>query len=401
MLNEKDAIKIVIDLVPNWYLAEFGPKKLEIELRNVSVEFFSHRPLTPSLKSLLNEINLSLPKLYELTKDLPKLTATEIIQEHFALFWLAEKNKDIQWKDYLEYADTISLRTYENQNVTFNFVISKGSGSMEVKNSKVQKFLDSLATSPFTFIRTNHELKFIDFEEIKWSDVKDTEEYKFNPEFLQPIKSMLKKEEFSIHLTNRSDIIIMNYLGLLAAKRKKRWKLYDVKTFKNFIVDIVGDYRVGTNIFEVLWDLSFKRHGALLIYDPNKIVVRNVVNKGSVMFDGSDETLDEARKMLMPSIKEKIIMAHPHFAKRKKRLFLEIASMDGAVIFSNALILAFGAMIKTHEKADKESGARSTAARSAFYWGGHPIKISSDGEITLYFTSKSGENECNATTEFL
>ncbi len=402
MLSEKEAIEIVIDLVPNWYLAECGPVGHQIELGSTSVKFYTHRTPTPELKSLLDEIKISLPSLFEQTKNLPKPTATEIIQEHFALSWLNNSNSNINWEELLEYASIVSLRTYENQNVTFNYVIGKGSGTVKVTFPELQKFLDPLSTSVFTFVRIDAELHFIDFEEIKWSEVKDTENYKFNPEFLQPIKSKLEKDEFSIHLTNRGDIIIMNISGLLAAKRKKRWKLYDVFTLKNFFVDNMaqGTYRIGANMFEIIWDLSFKRHGALLVYDPNKDVINHVVNKGSVLYEKLSENQDLARSMLSSTLKG-IPMASPTYSLRKKRLLLEIASLDGAVIFSNSDILAFGAMIETNEIAGKEAGARSTAARSAFYWGGFPIKISSDGEITLYFKSRSKRGECIATTEFL
>jgi DisA bacterial checkpoint controller nucleotide-binding len=399
MLSEKDAIECVIDLVPNWYLADFGPVKLEIKLLSSTVTFFSHRTLTPELKALHGEIVSSLPILYGNVKDIAKPTAIEIIQEYFAIFWLNERNNKIQWKKLLEYSSVMSLRTYENQNVTCNFVISEGTGSVDITSKELQKVIDPLATSPFTFIRINHDLSFIDYEEIMWSEVADTEEYKLNPEFLQPIKSKLQKNEFSLCLTNRGDIVVINKSGLLAAKRKKKWKLYDALTFKNFIVDVVGSYRVGANLFEMLWDLSFKRHGALLVYDPNESVVTHVVNKGSVIH-GSSNTLDMPRSMLVPSVRT-IAMGQKEFPRRKKRLLLELASMDGALIFSEKHILAFGAMVETHKKADGEFGARSTAARSAFHWGGHPIKVSSDGEVTLYFTSKFAKNSCTASTDFL
>ena len=302
----------------------------------------------------------------------------------------------------LEYASVVNLRTYENQTITFNYVISEGEGNIKVTEPELQKFLDTLSTSIFTFIRIDFDLNFIEFEEIKWSDMKTQKPINLIQNFFSH-KSILKKDEYSIHLTNRGDIIIMDNVGILAAKRKRRWKLYDVRTLKNFFNYAIGKevYYIGANLFEIIWDLSFKRHGALLVYDPDKEVINHIVNKGSVMFDNPPENQDKARLMLSPSLR-KIPMASPNYSIRKKRLLLEIASMDGAVIFSNGLILAFGAMIETHENAGEEAGARSTAARSAFYWGGYPIKVSSDGEITLYFVSKSRNNEeCIATTEFL
>ena len=134
-------------------------------------------------------------------------------------------------------------------------------------------------------------MNFVGYEEIPWQSVRDTDTYKFSPEFLQPIWSMLRDGEYSVHQTNRGDLIILNSAGLVAAKRKGRWKLYDVFTFKNSIVDAINqtissggenNYRVGCNLFDVMFDLSFRRHGALLVYDPSRSVLSHVTNPGSI-----------------------------------------------------------------------------------------------------------------------
>ena len=161
---------------------------------------------------------------------------------------------------------------------------------------------------------------------------------------------------------------------MVAAKRKGRWKLCDVFTFKNSIVDAInqtissGDgnnYRVGCNLFDVMFDLSFRRHGALLVYDPRRSVLSHVTNPGSI-FSGN---ADLARTALAPHVSS-IGMGNADYGHRKKRLFLELASLDGALLFTGREILAVGAMIGTHAKAQQDIGARSTAARSALYWAG-------------------------------
>ena len=45
--------------------------------------------------------------------------------------------------------------------------------------------------------------------------------------------------------------------------------------------------------------------------------------------------------------------------------------------------------------------ARTTAARSSYLWGARPIKVSSDGDVTLYFKSRNGERESDAVMNFL
>ena len=132
----------------------------------------------------------------------------------------------------------------------------------------------------------------------------------------------------------------------------------------------------------MLFDLSFRRHGALLIYDPNKEVVKHVVNRRAVI---GDDQPDGIHKILAADVHRLAIGQGMDGLGSRKKLLIELASIDGAVIFDNEKILAFGAIIESHPKAGQESGARTTAAISAYHWGGKPMKVSSDGEITLYF----------------
>ena len=68
-------------------------------------------------------------------------------------------------------------------------------------------------------------------------------------------------------------------------------------------------------------------------------------------------------------------------------MFAELAGLDGATVFDDRSVLAFGAIIRTHPLTGDHFGARTTAAYSAYRWGGVPIKISADGEIAVLFSS--------------
>ncbi len=83
-------------------------------------------------------------------------------------------------------------------------------------------------------------------------------------------------------------------------------------------------------------------------------------------------------------------------------LFLELASLDGAIIFDSDKIVAFGAMIDSHPDVGSHHGARTTAAYSAYKWGGHPIKISADEDIKVIFRSHSEDGQStDATLDFM
>jgi len=78
-----------------------------------------------------------------------------------------------------------------------------------------------------------------------------------------------------------------------------------------------------------------------------------------------------------------------------------MASIDGAIVFDNDHILAIGALVRSHPDVGSQLGARATAARSSFLWGARHIKVSSDGDVTVYFKSASGDQECDAVMSFL
>lgn len=408
-MDENVALSAVINLVPNWYLADVGMYEHRLSVSGIEAKFFSHRALTKRLRILLETMQEELSVVIKAAEPLSKATAISFIQEYFAKSWLKLVEPDINWEKLIDYLNELSERTYENQRVSYNFMICEGAGYDGLTKPEIQKIFDPLATSMHTFMRVNRDIEFLGFEEICWDNVKDTEGYKLHPEFLQPIASNTKSGEYSVHQTGRGDLIIITPQGLIAAKRKGRWKIYDVNSFKieivNSIIETlngnrVRDYRVGCNLFEVMFDLSFKRHGALLVYDPDRKVVQRIINKGSIITSDNPEP-DQARFMLKQSIRD-IRMGDIPYHARKKRLLLEIASIDGAVLFTNNEILSFGSMIATHEDAKAEVGARSTAARSALYWGGLPIKVSADGEISIYFKSFDQLNKsCEAKFEFL
>ena len=84
-----------------------------------------------------------------------------------------------------------------------------------------------------------------------------------------------------------------------------------------------------------------------------------------------------------------------------KRRLLEIAAVDGAVVFDELGLLAVGAIVESHPDVGNQLGARMTAARSSYLWGSHPTVVSSDGEISVHISEvKVRQGECDATMRF-
>ncbi len=388
-MRERFIFESVIDSVPQWFESDESTSRRSLTIGDLTWYINSHRGLTPLL-SELHEFCQEKSQLW--LENLPPIlssSARKNITQEISLFWLSRHSSTTNWYKFIAYAEEMLFRTYENIPVSTNLMISPGdNGNSDITNSSIQKLLDPLSTSMQTYLKVDSEANLVAYEQIDWSQINDTSDYKFNPEFLQPFACALEQGQFSFHVTIKGDILIMNSLGLLASCRKGRWHVYDVQTLKNSIGDISGDYRIGCNIFEVLLDLSYKRHGALLIYDPGHDVIDHIVNRESLLLD--NQNMDSARTMLAPSVVG-IGMGIQTMSARKKRIMLELASMDGAVIFDDRNILSFGAMVETHPSAGSHAGARTTAFESAFLYGGRPFKVSSDGDISLRFERGGGK----------
>ena len=129
----------------------------------------------------------------------------------------------------------------------------------DISASRLQRFFDQLASSQFSYLAVDGDLRLMHYGEVEWAQVETNISHKFHPEFLHPIHSIMDDSDLSAHLTAQGDLIIMNKAGLLATRRKRKWKIYDVRTFKNSLSYCLGNPYVGANLFEVVFDLSFRR----------------------------------------------------------------------------------------------------------------------------------------------
>lgn len=406
-VTEAEIGREIIRLAPHWYEAECGPEKSSIPIGESVAEFYSHCKLTPNLKSLLTTI-------CDRTRELPVDRfveypgLTDILLESFTTEWLRMFSSEPDWVRLIKYLETVSRRTHENLPVALTLVVRPGKGLGDITQPHLQKFFDRLASSPFstTYLAVSPDLQLMDYGSVEWSQVNNAESYRLYPEFLHPIHSVIDDQDIVAHLTQHGDLVIMNKAGVLATKRKRKWKIYDIRTFKDNLAYCMGSSHVGANLLEIVFDLSFRRQGALLIYDPEHRISEHILNPESVILpdrkkDGqSDRTTECGQTLIGHSIRGIAAGKKAGSLKRKWQL-IEMACIDGAVVFDDSNILAVGALIRSHPNVGNQLGARKTAARSAYLWGGHPINVSSDGDVTIFFKSRNGDQECDAVMKFL
>jgi len=417
--TETEIGREIIRLVPHWYEAAHGPEQYSIPIGSRTVPFCNHSRLTPALRTFLGRIIAHTQALpLEHFIDLPSLI--DVLLERFAIEWLRMHSPNTDWVRFIKYLESIARRTYENQPVALNLIIRQGQGSCDITLPYIQKFFDRLASSTFSYLAVDSDLRLIEYGEVGWSDVKASTSYKFHPEFLHPIHSVMDDTDFSAHLTTGGDLIIMSKAGMLATRRNRKWKIYDVRTFKNSLAYCLGSHYVGANLFEVVFDLSFRRQGSLLIYDPNHVIADHILNPESIICPPQGKVAsrrgpsageiaaerqaasrpETGQAMIVDSIRDICVGRRAGSLRRKRRL-IEMCGVDGAVVFDDERLLAVGALIRSHPDTGNQLGARATAARAAYLWGGRPIKVSSDGDVTIHFKSRKGDDECDAVMNFL
>lgn len=318
---------------------------------------------------------------------------------------LKSKIKQEEWLSIIEYCKEQTNRTYENMPVVWNFILDPDideENSASLRNSSDGKLLDLLAGSNYTFFRLDSNLNITSYDCVNWNETADKTSYSSVPNFLQPYWKKVTQGKIGISITHAGDILIYsNPGGMLVSIRKGRCTLYENACVKNMFLSCLKcrtqspPYSVACNIFDAAWDLSYRRHGALIIASDDKSYKEHIVNKGSI-FDSEECTgiRNELRKSFDNVRVDSL---------EKKSIFLEMASVDGAVVVNteSGRIEAFGSIIETHPNAAKENGARTTAAKSAI-WHGHmyPVKVSSDGDITLYVRTKISKTEEEAILEY-
>jgi hypothetical protein len=420
-MTEADIGREIIRLVPHWYEAPYGPEQYVIPIGGHTARFCNHCRLTPNLRAFLSKISARTQALpLEQFVNLPSLI--DVLLESFAIEWLRMHSPTTDWVRFIRYLETLARRTYENQPVALNLIIRRGTGLGDITRPHIQKFFDRLASSAFSFLAVDSDLRLIEYGEVEWTQIKPATSYKFHPEFLHPIHSVMDDSDLSAHLTTGGDLIIMSKAGLLATWRNRKWKIYDVRTFKNSLAYCLGGHYAGANLFEVVFDLSFRRQGSLLIYDPEYLVADHILNPESIISGpyrrkalgaaapagiaaSAGGTKIAARpetgqSMIVDSIAD-ISIGRKAGSLRRKRRLVEMSGVDGAVVFDDDNLLAVGALIRSHPNVGNQLGARVTAARSAYLWGGRPIKVSSDGDVAIFFKSRNGDNECDAVMNFL
>lgn len=402
--DRKFILDSVLGTVPQLYEASSAPILKTFHLGDVEATRCSLRELGPQLLQYIDQCLKHFASTCSFQDEsLPSIMRYEQIQQICASFWLESQTGISTWEKIIDYFLRSQRRTIENWAIAKSFIIDP---SYQLENSdlvtervdfldyKTQKLIDWLATSSYTFFRVTPKLELIAYEAISQFPVEDFSP-DYIPDFLWPMASQISNSSHSsrpvlVDSNRRGDLLISDRHNILAARVKSRWTVYDQNVLEHTIHNCL---RHGKNIcdteslkylahtlFRVLFDVSFKRHGGLIVVDKGLDHVKKYASGGVFI----DQLTGFTKMFPDTSFGEK----SPEFSAVRK--LIELTSIDGAVILSSSgLMLGYGTMITPHPGVEYGSGARTVAAKSAALYGAIAFSISADGEILCHFkTSK-------------
>lgn len=365
----------------------------KIGLAGVDLDVYSiYKPSTRA-KNLFKKAGEQLSEEYNRDtskseiKSAPNVVEVEMFTRNLAIEWLRSFSRDIDWESVLSYLDQIRYRTYENDAVAINIIVEStraGHGMGNLNNVKHQKVYDMAGSSRDTIVRVSSDLGILRYETcgLDCDNVAVRKSVRGAPHIAVSLWEYCSNGSFLVQKTRRGDILISSATdGLIATWRKGFWHLYEKAEMLTIYNDLFG--MRGGRILDLVYDLSYRRHGALLVYDPDKKVRKHKISNPHSKIRRIQRQRVDAYSVIGPSVRA---MMKTDSYDSYSGIVAEVASMDGAIVFDQDGICAFGAMIVTNRKVGNvQGGARTTAMLSAKSYGGIPVKISADGDVTLAY----------------
>jgi hypothetical protein len=286
---------------------------------------------------------------------------------------------------------TLSEQTYENKALTFGCILDDGPDSKTVDAefpgvylaAKKYKALSDGFRTAYHVSGSGALLGFVDLDRF---EKKSPTARHYYPEWSEPIARGTRAGRCGIALSRQGDILVFDGGTLRFTYRYGRWQYWNHSHLVNLLRDRARAQRVPTNIlgqvvgaiYRAALDVSFRRSGGLFVILHNRNSLRDIVRPGDAIGDsqrGATDTQFDA------------VVSEHKFQALPRAIAAELASLDGAVVLENAgTIRAYGAVLQPKKtgRLRGTEGSRTKAAIGASNYG-LSVKVSSDGDITVYY----------------
>ena len=288
----------------------------------------------------------------------------------------------------------LSEESYENKSLTFGCIISPTSkGDLESAefpaeflNAKKYKALSDGFRTAYLIASNGKVVDFVDLDHLEKKPLTEKHHY---PDWTEMIARASRNGRCGIALSRQGEILVFEDGSLRFTYRYGRWQYWNHAHLVHLLrvraraqrlpTKILG--RVVGAIYRAALDVSFRRSGGLFVTLHNRKYLRKVVREGDAIGDSKRRTNDREF--------DDVIRKH-NIQGLRRVVAVELASLDGAVVLDNSgRIRAYGAVLnpKRAGRHRGSEGSRTKAAIGASKFG-LALKISSDGDITVYHDGK-------------
>jgi hypothetical protein len=211
----------------------------------------------------------------------------------------------------------------------------------------------------------------------------------YYPEWAGNLAVSCSGGRIGIALTRQGDILVIDNGSVRFTYRLGKWQYWNHTHLVNLLTKVARVQHVPTQIvprvvaavYRAALDVSFRRTGGLFVLLKNSQNIRALVRQGDAINDADRSSLDSRFDK---------ILENPILQTMPRLIAAEIASLDGAVVLNNqGHLLAYGAVLEPSKKGkiSPEEGSRTKAAIGSSNYG-LAVKVSSDGDITIYSSGK-------------
>jgi len=290
----------------------------------------------------------------------------------------------------------LSEESYESKSITFGCLVDANNNDTTeigakfpgafLKTKKYKALSDGYRTA-YYISNSGSVQNFVDLDKFDQTPLVATHYY---PDWAEPLALSSRKRRIGIALSRQGDILVFDNGTLRFTYRYGQWQYWNHAHLINLLRDrtraqkvarkILG--RVVGTIYRAALDVSFRRSGGLFVILRRKKDLTKIVRRGDSVFDHSDR--NEADREF------DTVLANHTIQTLSRRILVELASLDGAIVVSNSgKILAYGAILQPKKSGPLKGteGSRTKAAIGASNFG-LAVKVSSDGDIVIYHEAK-------------
>jgi hypothetical protein len=290
---------------------------------------------------------------------------------------------------------TLSEQSYENKALTFGCILDSrmkvtglppGFPQAFLSSKKYKALSDGFRTA-YHISASRNLIGFVDLDRFERQGLTEKHYY---PDWAEPIARASRSKRCGIALSRQGDILVFDSGTLRFTYRYGQWQYWNHAHLVYLLRDRARAQRVPKQIlgrvvgaiYRAALDVSFRRSGGLFVILHNRRSLRDVVRVGDAIEDSKRSPTDREFDSV---IRRRKIDSLP------RSIVVELASLDGAIVLDNSgRILAYGAILQPKKvgRLRGTEGSRTKAAIGASNYG-LAVKISSDGDITVYYKGKA------------